>query len=109
MSLHNDYSIGNQKIERVYEMRDLGVICDEKLNFMRHIEHITNKAKSMLPLAKRICYGKFGVETAKLLYFSIVRSHLEFASVIWTPYHLNHRNAVESLQNRLLFMQMVIV
>ena len=39
------YTIGSERIERVHEMRDLGVIIDEKLTFSAHIDVVMKKAK----------------------------------------------------------------
>lgn len=53
-----------------------------------------------LAFVKRTCRNKFNVECATLLYNSLVRSNLEFASTIWSPYHKIHRNSIESVQKQ---------
>lgn len=96
----HDYAINGVNVERVSEMRDLGVIIDSKLSFSSHIEYISNKSKAALSFVKRTCRNKFSLDSAKLLYCSLVRSNLEFASVVWQPYYKIHRSQVESVQKQ---------
>lgn len=97
------YKIGDQVIDRVNEIRDLGVILDKKLNFNNHIETITNKAKSAFQFVRRQSYF-FDIDVVKILYTSLVRSNLEFACSIWLPQSADKITMVESVQK-----QMVIV
>lgn len=98
--LLTDYYINDQIIERVYEMRDLGVIMDPKLSFSSHLEHIKQKSLLMLSFVKRTCRRKFNLETAKLLYYSLVRSNVEFASIIWSPHCADGINFIEGVQRQ---------
>jgi hypothetical protein len=45
---------------------------------------------------------EFSVEAHKLVYCSIVRSVLEFASVVWSPTYLVHIHNIERIQNTFL-------
>lgn len=53
--IHN-YQLNGHSIERVNEIRDLGVILDKKLNFHSHIEYAINKSKAALQFVKRQSY-----------------------------------------------------
>ena len=44
------YMIGIETIEKVHEMRDLGVILDEKLIFSTHVDAVLKKANRALGL-----------------------------------------------------------
>lgn len=90
------YTIRGHPIERVEEIRDLGVIMDSKLSFNSHREFIKSKADNKLAFIKRECHKTFKLDNAKLLYRALVRSHLEFASFIWTPYQITNKITVES-------------
>lgn len=68
------------------------------MSFSSHIERIVNKAHASLSFVKRQCYKTFDPEVAKLLYFDLVRSHLEFASQIWMPYQSSYKQSIESVQ-----------
>lgn len=102
ITIHADYYINNKIIERTDKIRDLGVIFDSKMSFIRHMEYIINKSKAMLSFVKRQCYKTFDIDVAKLLYFALVRSNLEFASQIWMPFHTNHKKSIESVQKNLV-------
>lgn len=87
------------------EMRDLSVIMDSKLSFTSHLEFAKKKADCKLAFVKRECYKTFKLDNAKLLYGALVRSHLEFASTIWSPYHITHKKFIESTQKQaVMFM-----
>jgi hypothetical protein len=48
------YSINGTALERVDEIKDLGVIMDGKMSFLRHIEAIISKSSRMLGFIQRI-------------------------------------------------------
>jgi hypothetical protein len=48
------YSINGTAVERVDEIKDLGVIMDGKMSFLPHIEAIISKSSKMLGFIKRI-------------------------------------------------------
>jgi hypothetical protein len=85
----------------VQELRDLGVLFDAKLSFVPHINCIAAKASGLLGLVNRTL-KEFSVEAHKLLYCSIVRSVLEYASVVWSPTYLVYIHNIERIQNTFL-------
>ena len=59
------------------------------------------KANKTLGLIKRICGRNLtDVGIRKLLYLSIVRPRLEYASNVWSPYTEKHRSLIENVQRR---------
>lgn len=92
------YTIDGKPIERVNEIRDLGVMMDPKLSFLT--EYAKNKADNMLAFVKRESFKTFNTDTAKTLYGSLVRSHLEFASSIWLPNCQTHIDLIERTQKQ---------
>lgn len=54
----------------------------------------------MLGFIKRVCYNFKNIECLKTLYFAYVRSHLEFACVIWSPEYDLHIIRIESIQKK---------
>lgn len=50
------YTYGTHTFDRVEEHKDLGVLIDSKLNFIKHIQTITSKATAALGFLKRVCY-----------------------------------------------------
>ena len=85
--LDTDYSYGNHIFGRVSEHKDLGVIIDSKLKFNKHIDAMTAKAYAALGFLKRFCSDITDTTTLKTLYYALVRSHLEYCSVVWQPFY----------------------
>jgi ribonucleases P/MRP protein subunit RPP40 len=98
--IHYNYEVGDDAVTRVFEIKDLGVIFDVKLDFNRHIEYVTSKAYSMLGFMKRICNEFRNVKALKSIYCAHVRSHLEYASCVWQPYCADKKRDIESIQKK---------
>jgi hypothetical protein len=102
ISLFNDYSIDGSTLERVYDFKDLGLILDPTLNFNLHIFSVINKAYRNLGFIIRQSHNFHSISTLKSLYVSLVRSNLEFASIVWSPYFAVHINSIEKVQKKFL-------
>lgn len=96
--LATEYKLDGTALAEVNEIRDLGVIVDSQLKFTSHINKSVTKAAQMLGFLKRNSGGFRRQRTKILLYQTLVRSHLEFASVVWNPYYAVHSQRVESIQ-----------
>lgn len=96
------YGVAGSILKRTIEVRDLGVTLTEDLSFNRHMDIIVAKTYSMLGFVKRICKDFSNLAALKSIYFEHVRSHLEYASVVWSPYHQNYRDKIESIQKKFL-------
>jgi len=86
---HN-YIIQGIPLIRCNEIRDLGVIIDSSLSFIPHINHICNRATQMLGFVVRSTRDFTNTDCIKTLYISLVRSILEYCSVVWTPFYDVH-------------------
>lgn len=95
-----DYQISGDLLLRETEIRDLGILFDEKLNFTKHVDYAISKAYAMLGFVMRICSEFKDPRAIKTLYFAHVRSHLEYGSVVWCPYYATHSIRIESLQKK---------
>jgi len=98
--IHFNYKIGDENLERVFQIRDLGVILDTKLDFKAHIEYVTSKAYAMLGFIKRICHEFRSVKALKSIYCAHVRSHLEYACTVWQPHCVTKIAEIESIQKK---------
>ena len=96
------YTIDDTILSRVNSFRDLGVTFDSRLTFVNHINNICARAYKSLGFILR-CGGSFhDVTCLRILYFCYVRSVLEYASVVWTPFSQIHINSLEKIQRRFL-------
>lgn len=96
-----NYSISDDVIPRTSQVRDLGVILDEKFTFEAHIDHITSKAYKSLGFVIRNSQQFKSPLCLKTLYYCYVRSILECASVVWRPFYKKYIDLIESIQPKL--------
>lgn len=96
------YMIGGQQIDNVEFITDLGVTFDQKLTFRMHIDNIVVKSCRLLGFIKRNTKYINDTKALTCLYNSLVRSTLEYCSVIWTPNYNIHINRLENVQNKFL-------
>ena len=87
------------KISIAEEERDLGISFDKDFNFEKHVQKAVAKANSILGIIKRsfISHEK---ETILTLYKSLVRPHLEYGNIIWSPFLKRQSLKIERVQRR---------
>ena len=100
MPIRFDYQLEGNAIERVSCIKDLGVHLDEQLTFKQHVTYIVAKASRCLGFVMRIAKSFSDIFCLKSLYCSLVRSTLEYCSVVWSPYYLNGVHRIETVQRR---------
>lgn len=93
-----NYELKAQTLSRVNSVRDLGVLHDSRLLFDEHINSIISKATKMLGFLMRNSKDFSDAKTLKILYCSLVRSNLEYASQIWNPRYATYVNRIENVQ-----------
>lgn len=96
------YGIGGEALSRPDVIVDLGVTFSSHLNFDHHIYQMVNDAYRKLGFVLRNSKLFKDIDAVKLLYFAFVRSRLEYACVVWSPYHNNYIRSIEVIQNRFL-------
>ena len=79
--------------------KDIGVIFDASLQFEIHMKEKISKASSIFALIRR-SYKYLNITTFKLLFKSLVRSHLEYASSVWSPWKIKYIDSIENVQRR---------
>lgn len=92
------YKINGEQLTKKNEIRDLGVTLDSKLRFNAHIDNVVKKATWMMGFIRRNARNFKQSNTKIILYCSLVRSHLEFASVVWSPTYNEPSQRVERIQ-----------
>ena len=97
-----NYNIANKTLKRNDSIRDLGVQIDKKLNYAKHIETICRKGKQMVGFIIRNSKHFKKKETEILLYKSLARSHLEYASEIWSSAAESNLESIEKVQHRFI-------
>jgi hypothetical protein len=99
-----NYSIMNNKLIIKSHIKDLGITLSNDLTFNEHITLICNKATRMFGFVKRNCREFNDPTCLKILYCSLIRSLVEYGSIIWNPYQTGHITKIEKIQKRFLIM-----
>ena len=79
--------------------RNLGVMISSNLKWKNHISIIVSKANKVLGMLLKTFTSR-DASLWRLLYVSLVRPHLEFASTVWNPYIKGDIEALERVQKR---------
>lgn len=79
--------------------KDLGVYVDDELKFEYHIETVVKKANQMTGLLWRT-FEYMDATMFNTLYKSMIRSHLEYAAPVWSPYTWKMAEEIEKVQRR---------
>ncbi|XP_072161372.1 retrovirus-related Pol polyprotein from type-1 retrotransposable element R1 [Bemisia tabaci] len=95
-------SIFGSEIKVADTVKYLGVYLDKRMNWNQHLEHIINRAKRAMNLARRSVGKRWGLKPAitKWVYTSIVRPIITYAACIWweKTEQKGARNKLDSLQ-----------
>ena len=79
--------------------KDIGVYMDKDLSFEKHICEKVKKANSMFAIIRR-SFQHLDHKTFLPLYKSLVRTHLDYASAVYSPYRAKDIDLIESVQRR---------
>ncbi len=87
------------ELERISEEKDLGVLVDNTLSFEQHAEACITKANRILSVIRR-SFSYMDKDMMLMLYKSLVRPHLEYGNVIWSPKLKRVKRSLEAVQRR---------
>ena len=79
--------------------KDLGVHVDPALKFSAHCEKAASKANRLVGLIRR-SFNYIDAQMMVQLFKSIVRPHLEYANVVWSPLYKKDSELLENVQRR---------
>ena len=111
--LHNffcEYHIQNTSLAVVTHCKYLGVCIQLDLRWNLHINQITIKANHAYTLSLLQRNIKLAPKKIKeLVYKSLVRSQLEYASTVWSPWQNGLINSIEKFNGVLHDMWLMII
>jgi hypothetical protein len=99
-SVHFNYNVSNEIILRSDCIKDLGVMLDSKLYFHRHVDFVHSQTLRTLGLLRYVTYNFSSLDCLVVLYNSLIRSKLEYASVVWNNISLTDSNKIENIQRK---------
>jgi hypothetical protein len=79
--LSYNYWLCHATITCAISIKDLGVFFDSKLHFHNHVDYAFSECAKLIGLIRSITYSFSSLECLYVLYFTLVRSKLEYASV----------------------------
>ena len=97
-----DYSLNKASLTRHNKCKDLGVEFQSNLRFSDHYNSIINKAYRALGFVIRNSKHFKKIDSVVRLFNCLVRPHLEYAAVIWSPQTEVNINHIEKVQKRFL-------
>ncbi|CAG5090732.1 Protein of unknown function [Cotesia congregata] len=81
---------------------DLGVTFDNKLTFQPHINKVLKGSWKMLGFVTRSSRNLHTIKAMKSIYYSLLRSRLEYASIVWSPIYDVYSNKIDKIQKKFL-------
>jgi hypothetical protein len=74
----------NEKIMRDKNPKYLGIILDSNMSLKTYVEYIRNKCIKKMNILKILCNKKWKIQThiKLIIYFSLIRSNIDYASVL---------------------------
>jgi hypothetical protein len=98
VGLHFNYKLSNNHILRSQCVKDLGVLLDSKLYFHHHVDYISSQGLKMLGLILYITSSFSTPHSLSVLYTTLVRHKLEYASVAWNSITSTDSSKLERVQ-----------
>lgn len=96
------YEINNEILVSCNSVKDLGIVFDKELSFRLHISSKVAEAMKAYGFIIRNCRNFSNLHCLKTLYYSYVRSKLEYNSIIWNPIYSSHITIIEKVQRKFL-------
>jgi hypothetical protein len=75
-------SINNEKIERVYQTKFLGVIIESHLKWNAHITTVANKISKTIGILNKAKHV-LATNHLKMLYHSLIEPYLNYCCIVW--------------------------
>ena len=91
--------MGYHTISSTDNQTDLGVIVSKDLKWKDQTAREVGKAYQMLGFIKR-CSIYLTCDSKRSLYMALVRSHLDYASEVWSGQSVQHMVMIEGVQRR---------
>ena len=80
-----EYYLDQRPIKFSTTQCDLGILVSDDLKWSLHINNLVSKANRMLWFLRRKCFHLADINARRLLYLSLVRSHLSHGCEVWAP------------------------
>ena len=86
-------------LENKSVIKDLGLIVDENFRFSKRIIDKVNKANQLIAIIRKTMVY-LDKHNFNLLYKSLIRLHLEYGNVVWSPFLKSDITLIKNVQRR---------
>ena len=100
-NIPNSINCDKVKIHRESQVKYLGLILDEHMNWDSHTNEICNKLKCFFPLFYNI-RQYLDKEHIRAIFYTMIYSRIKYGCIVTGQTHINNINKIQTLQNRLL-------
>ena len=97
--IRTQYTLCNTPLTSCSQCKYLGAIIQSDLKWNHHVEEKVTKANQMLAMIRRNLHIASKI-TRELAYNTFVRPHLEYASVVWSPWQSYLEDTLEKVQHQ---------
>jgi hypothetical protein len=95
-----EYKIFQSTMTRANSVKYLGIFLDSKLYFYNHVNFIFSRCVKLLGLVRSVTFNFSYLECMLILYFALVRSNVEYISVIWNSIISTNANKIERIEQK---------
>jgi hypothetical protein len=95
-----DYKLCQSSFTRTDSIKDLGVFVDSKLRFHNHVDYIFSQCIKLLGLVRTLTFSFSYLDCLYMLYFTLIRSKLKYASVVWNYITTTDANKLKRIQQK---------
>ena len=95
-----NYTMMGEQLEEVSNHKYLGVHIENNLKWNKQTKHASDKATKVLNFMIRRNFHNCSKSVKGKLYQTLVRPHLEYASIAWNPVTKENKKHIEMVQRR---------
>jgi hypothetical protein len=99
-SIHFKYFVKDVLILRAECIKDLGLMVDSKLYFHCHVDFVYSQALRTLGLIRFVAYNFSSLDSLVVFYIALIRSKLEYATVVWNKLTSTDSDKMENIQRK---------
>ncbi len=92
------------QLEQVNVVTYLGMWMDSKLHFKIHIQKLIEKCKKGINVLRYFSRAEWGAscQSLKIIYCAVIRSNIDYGSVVYSSANKTLLKKIEVIQNRAL-------
>lgn len=94
--------LNNIPVKAENSVKDLGIVLDSKLSFELHVDNVVRRAMKCLGFILRISKEFRQRSSVIILFKTLVRPILEYATLIWNPLYDKYIQRIERVQKKFI-------